>query len=323
MLTACTLGSALVRIVADRPAYARGVVDALARQRDGSIDVPDGAPTIEIVIRESAAPGARAHAGVPPDGLCVRTLAGGTEIVTEAVTVRVAATRIVAEVAHGFSEQAVLVHLTVALYKALLYLGYLRLPAAAVEFHGGVDVFVGRRGAGKTSLSLALASTGATILGEDGVILRSAGEGFLVSGADGTLRVLPDTEAYFFPRPLEVAPQVFGGVAKKVLRTADWFAALPHVDHRVDRLFFPRVGEEPRIRRLTARETLVRLIDAIRDEHRFGDGQDSHAILAYLSAFARAVPAFALELGPRLAALGGVVERLAERRAVAAAPPRS
>ena len=49
-----------------------------------------------------------------------------------------------------------------------------------------------------------------------------------------------------------------------------------------------------------------------RGEQRFGDVHDSRDALRYLSDFARAVPAFALQLSPRLADLARLVDELAQ-----------
>jgi hypothetical protein len=308
----CMFGSTVIRVASDHAWYAQAVVEILKRQRGLPTGPIAGLAPVEIVVRDAERP--HRETTPRPDGFAVHTVQTGRQIVTEALTAAVNSSHVTIEVAPGFSPYEVRVHLTVALNKALLYVGVVRLHAAAVEFAGRVDVFIGGRGAGKTSVSLALASAGGTILGEDGVIVRNREGRFTVSGADGTLRVLPDTEAHFFRTPLDITPQLFGGLQKKEMRVADRFAALPHVDRPLERLFFVRVGHDLRMQPLSQRATVVRLLETIRDDHRFGEGQDSSDILHYLSNLARAVPAFDLELSPRLADLSAFVEQVADPR---------
>lgn len=315
MVRYCLFGSAVVRVVADRPSYAEAVLKIIRRQRGASAAPVVQSPTIEIFVRGVDSPPLSSDVSLPADDLVVHTPKAAQEFVTEAVTVDVDPShRIAVRVSPGFSRYEVRVQLTVPLYKALLYLGFLHLHAAAVEFYGHVNVFMGGRGAGKTSLSLAFASAGAVILGEDGVVFRQLADRFVVSGAHGILRVLPDTEAHFFTQPLNIAPQFFGGREKKELSVADRFTALPNVDRPVDRLFFPRVGRELRVHPLSRSETVFRLIETIRDDHRFGDAHESREMLQYVSALAHDLPAFDVELSPRLGDLNGFVEQFASRR---------
>ena len=68
-----------------------------------------------------------------------------------------------------------LVHsLMIVFYRMLLELGCLHLHAAAVRWNGETSLFLGGKGAGKSTLCLALARAGATVLGEDHVLVRRA-----------------------------------------------------------------------------------------------------------------------------------------------------
>ncbi|HVT40170.1 MAG TPA: hypothetical protein VHE78_14110, partial [Gemmatimonadaceae bacterium] len=99
---------------------------------------------------------------------------------------------------------AMCVHFGVMVHKILFHLNRVILHAAAVEVDGEVCLFVGDKGAGKSTTCLALARAGGTVLGEDQVVLLKSRTGYLVSGGDDRSRVTERTERHFFPAPLGV-----------------------------------------------------------------------------------------------------------------------
>jgi hypothetical protein len=202
------------------------------------------------------------------------------------------------------------VHLGVIIHKLLFLLDRVILHAAAVRIHDTVNLFVGEKGAGKSTICLGLARAGGTVLGEDSVVLRRTARGFLVSGGDQRSRVTEQTERHFFPEPLAVPARDFAGTLKKEIRIGDFFASRPFEDFPADRLLFPRVTGKHELRRLPARTALLRLMAYNGHFQRFAGRADQERFLDLLAGFNATVSAFDLELSHDLNELGTLVEQL-------------
>jgi hypothetical protein len=201
-------------------------------------------------------------------------------------------------------------HLSVATHRLLLATGRVHVHAAAVALGGRVFLFVGDRGAGKSTISLWLASRGGRVLSDDHVVLRRDGRRFWVSGCEETSRVTPTTEAFVFPKPLSVEAQDFSGSWKKEFRVADFFPSAPYRDFRVHQVFFSRVGARFRVRPMPQQRTTLEFIEKTRRSFRFADAVDYREFLDYWTTLAASVPAFELELSPDLRELDRLVRLL-------------
>ncbi len=203
----------------------------------------------------------------------------------------------------GQSEEHILHSLMIVLYKSLFVLGRLQLHAAAIDYHGAVNLFVGEKGAGKSTISLFLGRAGGTILAEDHVFLHRTGQSFLVSGCDFTMRLTETTERHFFDAPLEIEPRLHAGVPKKEvdLRNLD-ISTRPFQDEPVRRVFFPRLGHRLARRRLSPAEGITRLLDFVHERHRLAD-EDSIDFLAFFRDLAAQAEMYDLELSSDLADL--------------------
>lgn len=201
-------------------------------------------------------------------------------------------------------------YIVMHLQKLLQLLGCLRLHGAAAVLDGRTHVFLGDKGAGKSTLSLALGRAGATVLADDQLVVRHGQHGTLLSGVDGGLRLTEKTERHFFAERLNGAPQDFAGTLKKEVALADYVPARPGVDEVPHTLFFSRVGEsltvEPMSRSIAAR----RILDAVLPLHRFAGPEDLSDFLGLVTSFVHAVEAFDLCLSPDLADLDQFVNRL-------------
>lgn len=242
---------------------------------------------------------------VPPDGIVLATDGDEELIVTEllAAALRRDGERTLIEldvVRPEIGDFELAVHLSVLLHKVLFLTDRLLLHAAAVRLDDSVTVFVGDKGAGKTTLSLAVARAGGTILAEDHVLVRRHGGRFLVSGCDQRARLTEATERHFFPDSVDGPFRDLGGVRKRELRVADHFDSAPFRDFAPDRLCFIRVGERLSLERVSAARVLTSLLDATRKLQRFANADDQRRFLDFLAAFAASVPAFAAELSPDL-----------------------
>lgn len=204
------------------------------------------------------------------------------------------------------------VHFAVVLNKILFLMDHVVLHAAAVQLHGAVHVFVGDKGAGKSTTCLGLARAGGTVLGEDHVILRRAGEGFLVSGGDERSRLTEQTERYFFPEPLAVTPRDFAGTPKKEIRMGDYFSSRPYEDFPAHRLLFPRVVTRFELRPMKAQPALLRLMKYTAQFQRFAGAADQARFLDLLASFIATVDAYEVDLSPELDDLDRLVEALAD-----------
>ena len=201
-------------------------------------------------------------------------------------------------------------HFVVVIHKILFHLERVVLHAAAVELDGRVSVFVGEKGSGKSTTCLGLARAGATVLGEDQIVLRRAGMGYLVSGGDERSRVTERTERHFFTEPLAVPARDFAGTLKKEIRMGEFFRSAPFRDFRPDRLVFPSVTGRFELRPLRAQQALRRLMGFNSHFQRFEGGRDQAAVLDLLAGFVASVSCWELSLSDDLAELDRLADRL-------------
>jgi hypothetical protein len=204
------------------------------------------------------------------------------------------------------------VHFAVVLNKALFFMDRVILHAAAVRLGDRVHVFVGEKGAGKSTLCLGLARAGGTVLGEDHIILRRQDGRFLVSGGDERSRLTERTERHFFPDRLAIVPKDFAGTPKKEIRMGDYFSSRPYQDFPAHRLFFPRVGADFAITPLKPQQALLRLMKLTAQFQRFAGGPDQARFLELLSGFIGTVQSYEVELSPDLENLGRLAAALGD-----------
>ena len=212
----------------------------------------------------------------------------------------------------GADPGVMLYHFTAAVHKILLLLGRMYLHAGAVRVGPRVSLFVGDKGAGKSTVCLALARAGATVLADDHVLLTRARGRYLVSGCLDSARVTSKTEAWLFDEPLSILPEDVGGLAKKEFPIAQFFHAEPHRDRPIHGLFFLQGSDGLALAPLSRAEALRRLVQQTAWSHPLVDGADHARYLRYLADLVTAVPAAALGLGPDLDDLAGLAPCLAQ-----------
>jgi hypothetical protein len=195
--------------------------------------------------------------------------------------------------------------------RALLrMLGRVQLHGAAVVTERRTAVFLGEKGAGKSTIALAMGRGGASVLADDQLILRVDESGVRVSGVDGGLRLTAETERYFFETPLDAPRREFGGSLKKEVPLADHVPAQPAVDVMPDTLYFPRVGTRFAITPLSRVVALQRILAAVVPLHRFAGARDQRAFLRALTAFVEAVDVRELSLTRELGDLSRLAHEL-------------
>ena len=270
-------------------------------------------PCVELVAFDGTE--RRPPAGRPDDVLRIETKSGTVRVSTAISeltldrTTTPACARLVVHVADqqdAFVDHYIVMHVQ----KLLQQLGRLRLHGAAVELGGRTAVFLGDKGAGKSTISLALGRAGATILADDQIVIRCTDGEVFVSGVDGALRVTEQTEQYFFDAPIPVPSADFGGVAKKEVALADHVVASPCVDVVPTELLFCHVGDRFEIRPLARREAVRRIVHSVQSLHRFAGPDDQTEFLGLVAAFAQSVDVFELQLSPDLAELDRLVDHL-------------
>ena len=204
---------------------------------------------------------------------------------------------------HGLSDDAFRVHLSVVLHRALLSLGMVYLHAAAVSVAGRTYLFIGEKGAGKSTLSVGLARLGGTVLADDHVLLERRAPRYLVSGCEVLSRITAETEAYVFDTPLDLPAMDFAGTLKKEFVLTDHFAATPHVAEPVAAVYFPRVGQHLTITPWSAQRTAMELLDRTRRSFRPQSAAEVGLLLDFWIGFTSVSPGFTLELEPDLRAI--------------------
>ena len=196
--------------------------------------------------------------------------------------------------------------------KLLLALGVFRLHGAAIELGGATNVFLGDKGAGKSTLSLALGFAGGSVLADDQLLARRNGSGVAVSGVDGNVRLTTQTESHFLDAPLAIEPREYAGVPKKQVPLASLVPALPHEERMPKRLFFPRVASGFAVEPISQRDAVARILNDFARTQRFGDATDRANLMGLVVEFVRPLEAADLELSPDLGELDSLVEFLTE-----------
>jgi hypothetical protein len=251
---------------------------------------------------------------VPPDGMVVRHANPISIIHTEALSVAIdharTPVRVGVRVRPGErSHYDLCVHLAVVFHKILFLLDRVVLHAAAVRIGGRVAIFIGDRGAGKTTTALALSRAGGTVLGEDHLILRRSADGFVVSGCDERWRVDERTERHFFDGPLPLEAADYAGRMKKEVVVRD-VASEPFTDDRAAQLFFIRAGNRFDIAPIPRGVTVLRVMEAAGKLQRFVDANDRLRFLTMVSDFVATITPYALERTDDLGDLDRLIEFL-------------
>jgi len=201
-------------------------------------------------------------------------------------------------------------HFSVVLHKILFLMDRVILHGAALRWADNVSLFIGEKGAGKSTICLALARAGATVLGEDRLVLRAVDGKFLVSGGDERSRVTERTEQHFFAKPLDITPRDFAGTLKKEIRMGDHFDSRPFEDFPADRLFFPRVSGRLQVTPLNSQAALLRLMRLTAHWHRFAGAPDQRRFLDFLAGFIASVRTYEVDLSANLSDLDRLDELL-------------
>jgi hypothetical protein len=205
--------------------------------------------------------------------------------------------------------------LMVVLNKLLALDGRYHLHAAAAAVDGATSLFVGAKGSGKSTITLVLGKAGATVFSEDHVMLRSAGDRFLVSGCDGKMHLTEKSERHFFDRSLPGRMVESAGVAKKQIDMSTIFDCRPYVETEVVNLFFPQVGDRFDVRALAKEEAAARLLEPVLERHRFVDDAEQAAFLDLFAKLVESCETWEVDLSRDLAELDRLVEFLRERGA--------
>jgi hypothetical protein len=329
------LGSLQIELHSDRP-FAAEVLEELFRlegtRRDAAVQ-----ETPEVRVRVFDATLDDLHRMVPPPiaPIVRRDLEGIFEVhhkaasaimirprepgqpVEVAIPIRPASTisgRGAAEPDHPM-----LVHsLMIVFYRMLLELGCLHLHAAAVELDGAASLFLGGKGAGKSTVSLALGQAGATILAEDHVMVRRRGAALAVSGCDANMRLTEKTEAELMSSPPTGRRASFGGVVKREFDLRETaLVARPFADSTPRRIFFPAVGRRYTVAPITRAEDMVRILGSVHDRHAIHGATDARRLLDLVFDLAASIEAYDLELSPDLRDLGALADFVAGRGAEA------
>lgn len=306
-------GSLTTRFQTHRPLY-REMIEELFRIELGEPAAGEE-PTAVISVFDTDLETLREHTSRPERPIVERPLEGITEIHHRIASAYVYHARqpievLIAVRPRGQSREEVLHCLMLVFYKVLYRLGWVQLHAAAIQMGAGANLFVGGKGAGKSTLSLKLGLAGGTVLGEDHVMLRQRDGVFVASGCDPNMRLTEETESHFFDRPLAIEQEDFGGTMKKELLARDVVSSEPYRDAPISRMFFPRVTGSFAVTPLPRATALIRVLDMIRDRHAFSGRDDLAEFLDRLVDFVTSVDCYDLELSDDLSDLDHVVSWL-------------
>lgn len=210
--------------------------------------------------------------------------------------------------AGAWSEPTLEHYVAVFVHKLLQICGIVRLHGAAIEVGGRTHVFLGDKGAGKSTLALALGQAGGRVLADDQIVVRRRNGRMVVSGCDGHIRLTAESEHHFLKERLDAVPQDFAGTLKKEVRLDALVDAIPYQDRQAARLYFPRVARRFGVRPVARRDAVVRLLDAVAAAHRFAGPLDRWDLLRLVTDFVSDLECVDLELSPDLADLDRLVD---------------
>jgi len=198
--------------------------------------------------------------------------------------------------------------------KVLFQLGQLHVHGAGLQFNNTISLFIGDKGAGKTTLSLKLAHAGGEILSEDHIMIKQVGETYFASGCDDIMRITKNTEDYFFSDPIMIKEELFDGVPKKEIILSDYFNNIPYQDFPITNIFFPRVGQEFLIEPLRGIYPVLYFLERIQPRHRFADKEDINNLLSYLIGLFENANVFLVNLSDDLNDLDKLIDFLSDIR---------
>lgn len=306
---AVRLGSLACALSSTPPRYARMLASVFGTElvRRDALSEPCA---VEISIRETAQP----FRAPPTDRLIMRRSERGRRLETDPLTCDVHLERTprveFCVRQPGMADDHLAYHFWILTNRWLLLLDRVVLHAAAIALGESVLLFCGPKGAGKSTLAVALAAAGAVVLAEDHVVVRRDGAALLVSGCSARLRVTPQTERHFLRGRLPADAVAVPGSGKKEFQGHRLFATRPYVDCRPQRLYFNRVGAAYGARPLSKQAALLGLIRNTAALHRFGGRDDYGEFLEFLADLSERLPAFELELSDRLEDLDHLAQRL-------------
>jgi hypothetical protein len=305
------LGDLQCSLTSTHECYARMLAAAYGTALLPEAGEPNPMPDLRIRIFDDT-PSARLPSG---DRLIVRRVPGAVLVESDPMTCEVRTgvrPREIAIAVHdpGLRGDWLAYHFWILFNRALLVLDRVILHAAALAYRTSVALFVGPKGAGKSTIAVALGRAGADLLAEDHLLAWRVDGGTMVSGCNGRMRVTAQTERHFLGGKLGPETIDAAGVPKKEFPAARFFATRPHEARRVDQLFFPHVGGRFAIRPLRRRDALLRLMDINGHMLRFHDTSDYADFLSRLGELFSPLPSYDLELSPCLDDLDRLVEFL-------------
>jgi hypothetical protein len=317
-------GSLAVELRTDRPFWA----GALARRFRARVEpLPDssshGAPGIEpdvILDIRDAPSGLPAGRPMGDDTLRMERSGGRVRVLSDLMTLaldqatRPACAELAAQPLGAAGADRLEHYFAVYVHKLLQIFGIVRLHGAAIDMDGVAHVFLGDKGAGKSTIALALGQAGGCVLADDQIAIRRTAAGaMVVSGGDGNIRLTERSERHFLDAPLAAEPQDFAGVMKKEVALAGLVRSIPYEDRPAGRLYFPVVGERFLVRPIPTRAAVVRILSMITPAHRFVDAADRLDLIRLVTDFVEPLTCADLELSPDLADIGQLVRHVGSR----------
>jgi hypothetical protein len=199
---------------------------------------------------------------------------------------------IIIEPSTGVEERAIRLPLLGMVLGALLQQrGYLALHASAVALNGSVVAFLGRKGAGKSTMAAALYARGHHLVADDLVALYVNGsENPMALPGFPQLKLWPEAAAASLGEDAETLPRLNADYEKRGRTTADRFSpsALP-----LRRMYLLAQSSDPGIEPLPPQEAIINLIGQSYAARVFGKslrGAAAAATLLQCTHLARRVP---------------------------------
>jgi hypothetical protein len=305
------LGSWAAQVESEREAPLRFLLEAY---KQGAVDRSGGVvPKPAAIFRFED--GDASHPDIADDSIAITERPDGIEFATPllSASARRRGGRVQARIVGRFDAvpyYVISAHLSVIVRRLLLWMDLFYLHAGAVEWNGAASLFVGEKGAGKSTSCMHLAKAGAQLISEDHILLRRRGADFLVSGSETVGRVTGRTEQHLFASALPMEAQDYAGSWKKEFSLSDHFRCAPRIDFAFHNIFFPRVGDRFALEPLSEMQAALRLFADARQFFRFHGASDYQRFLDFFTGMVAGKRAYLLTLTPNLGDLDQLVELL-------------
>jgi len=186
-------------------------------------------------------------------------------------------------------------YLQVLIHKILFLFDTMLIHSSSIRLRNKTYIFIGERGAGKSTICLKLAKEGAEIIAEDHTLIRRSKNQFFAMGYEDLSRIAKKSEKYIFNAPIKYKIRRIGGFLKKEFPLKKFFSCKFYREFPVDFIFFMHTGKFFKLRKMPRQEAVIKLMKITNPLFRFYRPQDYDEYLDFFYSFMKKAGIFDLE----------------------------